>query len=248
MWKNKKKPVSSIGTRKESSLHRALKFRYSGNGGDTETLAGPYVCDACTSKGELIEVQTGSFGPLKEKVETLTQDYKVRVIHPIIVQKHIELYSKDGRLLRRRKSPRKGCTWDLFNALIYAPELPLLKNFTVELALIDAIEKRIDDGKGSWRRKGVSITDRSLAAWHGSVVLSKPKDYYQFIPFKKTERFTARDLGEQAGINTAFARKALYVLTKIGLVERVGKQGNTLVYQCTQKKAGPTPCLSLNPV
>ena len=229
MLKNSKKPVPrrnvpSIGTKKESSLHKALKFSYSGSGGTTETLAGSYVCDACTSKGELIEVQTGSFGPLKEKVEALTAAGKVRIIHPIIVQKHIELCDVSGRLIHRRKSPRKGSTWDLFSALLYAPLLSLLKNLTIELVLTAIVEKRLDNGKGSWRRKGVSINDRILDVQLGSVILKRPKDYHQFLPFKKEELFTVRKLTEKAGITTALARKTLYVLTKMGVAERTGKQ------------------------
>ena len=225
------KSSSSIGTKKESSLHRSLKFRYSGSDGDTETLAGAYVCDGRTGEGELIEVQTGSFGPLKEKAKELTGTARLRIIHPIIAQKYIELYDVNGRLVHKRKSPRKGSEWDLFNALIYAPELPLLKNLTIELAVIEAIEKRTDDGKGSWRRKGVSISDRLLGAWRHSIVLKGPKDYLQFIPFKKKEPFTVRDLGEKAGINIALARKVLYTLTKMGLVEQAGKQGRAKLYK-----------------
>jgi len=226
----------SIGTKRESSLHRALKFRYSGSDGETETLAGSYVCDGVTGRGELIEVQTGSFGPLKEKVKDLTQKNKVRIIYPVIVLKHIELYDTKGCLLHRRKSPRKGSAWDLFKALIYAPELPLLKNLTVELALVAAVEKRIDDNKGSWRRKGVSICDRTLGAWQDSIILKKPKDYLQFVPFSKNEEFTVSRLAKQAGINTALARKTLYTLTKIGIVERVGKKGNALVYKVESRR------------
>ena len=226
-----------IGTLKESSLHKALKFRYSGSYGSVEALTGAYVCDACTSEGELVEVQTGSLGPLKEKAKTLCKKNKLRIIHPVIIQKTIELYDAEGsRLLHRRKSPRKGSAWDLFNSLIYAPELPLLKNLTIELAVIDVVEKRLDDGKGSWRRKGISIADRHLAAWRHSVILKKPKDYNQFLPFKKKEEFTVRNLSEKAGINTAMARKTLYVLAKIGLVEKAGKQGKAVVYKITNKK------------
>ena len=224
------KNSSSIGTKKESSLHRSLKFQYSGSDGDIETLANSYVCDGRTGKGELIEVQIGSFGPLKEKIETLTKNNKVRIIHPIIAQKHIQLYSEDGSLKWERKSPRKGSIWDLFKALLYAPELPLLKNLTIELAVIDIIEKRTDDGKGSWRRKGVSINDRSLGVWHESVKLKSLRDYRQFIPIRKNKPFTVKVLRETAGINTVLARKTLYVLTKIGLVERIGKQGRSIVY------------------
>jgi hypothetical protein len=176
-------------------------------------------------------VQTGSFGPLKEKAEFLTQSGKLRIIHPIISQKHIELYDSGGGLIRKRKSPLKGSAWDVFKALLYAPELPLLKNLAIELAVVDVIEKRLDDGRGSWRRRGVSITDRLLGAWHQTIILAKPKDYQQFIPFRKNERFSVRDLAEKAGINVALARKAVYVLAKMGLIERTGKQGNALLYK-----------------
>ena len=216
--------------KKESSLHRSLKFEYS-NDGDTETPVGDYVCDGLSDDGEYIEVQIGSFGPLSEKVRFLAQSGKVRIIHPIISRKYIETYNTEGELLRKRKSSRKGSIWDLFNALIYAPEFPLLKNLTIELVNIDTIEKRVDDGRGSWRRKGVSVTDRLIEGWGRRVILSKPKDYRQFIPFGKRKSFTVQDLGEKAGITAALARKTLYVLNKAGLVERIGKRGRFLLYR-----------------
>jgi hypothetical protein len=226
----------NIGTKKESELHRALKFHYSGYEGITETVVGGYVCDAQTSSGEIIEVQTGSFGPLRQKAKFLAESGKVRIIHPIIVQKHIELYNNEGKLIHRRKSPRAGSVWDLFNALIYAPELPLLPRLAVELALVDIVEKRIDDGAGSWRRKGVSIAGRSLGAWRQSLILQKPKDYRIFIPFKGKEPFTVRSLALAAGISVPIARKTVYVLSKMGLIERAGKQGNAIIYTIAYKK------------
>jgi hypothetical protein len=223
--------ANGIGTRRESSLHKALKFRYSGAKGETETLAEGFVCDGRAEDGEFIEVQTGSFGPLKEKIKALTKIGKVRIIHPIAVQKHIELQDTRGRLIHRRKSPRKNSVWRLFEALLYAPELPLLPNLTVEIALVDILERRTDDGRGSWRRKGVSITDKTLSAWHESIVLSTPEDYYRFVPFGKKDNFTVKNLAEKTGIDTTLARKCLYVLSKLGLVKRHGKEGHAYVYR-----------------
>jgi hypothetical protein len=106
----------------------------------------------------------------------------------------------------------------------------------VELALVDIIEKRIDDGAGSWRRKGISIADRSLGALRQSLVLRKPNDYRIFIPFKKEEPFTVRNLALAAGISASIARKTVYVLFKIGIIEKAGKQGNALVYTMAYKR------------
>jgi len=112
----------------------------------------------------------------------------------------------------------------------------MLPRLTLELALVDIVEKRIDDGAGSWRRKGISIAGRSLGAWRQSLILQKPKDYRVFIPFKEKEHFTVRSLALTAGINTSVARKTVYVLSKMDLIERAGKQGNAIVYSITHKK------------
>ena len=221
----------SIGTRNESSLHRMLKFRYAGPKGTTEAEVAGYVADGISACGEFIEVQTGSFGPLKEKVKGLAQRGKVRIIHPVIITKYIEVFSAGGKRQYRRKSPRAGSVWDLFKALLYAPELPLIPGLSIELVLADVTERRLRDGKGSWRRKGVSIVDRELTAWHETITLNSPKDYRRFAPFKKSEEFTAAMLAEQAGIARETAQKTLYVLTRMRVVTRVGKRKNAFVYR-----------------
>ncbi|GHU02952.1 hypothetical protein FACS1894147_06060 [Spirochaetia bacterium] len=232
------KKGGGIGTEREGSLHRALKFRYAGVEGATEIAAAGYVCDGITGDGEIIEVQTGSFGPLKDKVAAFTAKNKVRIVHPIILNKQIDLYDEKGTLLHSRKSPRHGNLWDLFKALLYAPELPKLKNLTIELAPVDIIEKRIADGSGSWRRKGVRIADKAPAAYYPPVLLSRPKDYLRFVPFDEKTEFTVRDLAKEAKISPAVGGKTLYVLLKLDLVERTGKKGNAWVYQRIRKKKG----------
>jgi hypothetical protein len=219
-----------IGTEHESSLHRALKVRYAGSAERTETLRGGYVCDGISETGELIEVQLGSFGALKTKIPELLKLGKVRIVHPVIVKKTIELYDPGGTLLYRRKSPRKGTPWDLFKVLIYAPELALSPGLIIELTLVEATERRVRDGRGSWRRRGDSIADRALTACRGSILLAAREDYSRFIPFAAGEEFTARELGKRAGINPVIARKTLYTLTRLGLVERTGKRGRAWTY------------------
>jgi len=221
----------------ESSLHRKLKFRYAGKGGKTEVAAGEYIADGRRKNGEYIEIQTGSFAPLKNKVKELAEGGNVRIIHPVGVKKIIEVYKPGksgkepyGTLLYRRKSPLKGSQWDIFDALLSAPLLPLIPGLSIEIALVDILEKRIKDGKGSWRRKGISLYDKELAAWHESIVLGKPADYLRFIPFKKKEEFTSSLLAQREGIDAETARKALYILTKMKIVKRKGKKGNAWVY------------------
>jgi len=219
-----------IGIRNESTLHRTLKYQYIGKGGKSEVEVGEYVADGVRKDGEYIEVQTGSFAPLKKKVKEFAAAGKVRIIHPIAVMRIIEVYNTNGKMLYRRKSPLRGTLCNLFDALVHAPELPLLKNVTIEAVLADITEKRLKDGKGSKRRKGISKKDKELTKYHESVIFSKPKDYLALIPFKKNEEFTVLKLAKEAKIKTDMARKILYVLTKIKAVKRTGKKVNAWVY------------------
>jgi hypothetical protein len=241
-------PSPEIGTRRESSLHRALKFRYCGYNGRTEQVLGDFVCDGVTETGEIIEVQTGSFGPLREKAGKLAARGPLRIVHPVILTKYIETYSEDGVLIRKRKSPRRGSPWDLFRSLLYAPELPLLKGLCIEIALVDVLEKRVLDGKGSWRRGRASIADRELAAWHDSIILKKSRDYRRFVPLGQKQTFTTGSLAEEAEISVELARKTLYVLNKLGVVKRTGKEGRSIAYQLqgrgTKKRGAAAPSLS----
>jgi hypothetical protein len=162
---------------------------------------------------------------------------KVKIIHPIIINKYIEKYSEKGTCLSRRKSTRHGSEWDLFKNMIYAPELAMLPGLSIELAIVDVVEKRICDGKGSWRRKGISLLDKELSAWHGCLCLESPADYRHFVPFKKKEKFTVSMLAQKVEIDLVLARKTLYVLNKLGIVNRIGKKKNQAwVYVLQEKK------------
>ncbi|MDR0290100.1 MAG: hypothetical protein LBI06_04125 [Treponema sp.] len=231
--------MKQIGTRHESSLHRDLKFSYAGLGGQTEAEVGSFVADGINAQGEFIEVQTGSFGPLKKKAKEFSLMGNVRIVHPIIVNKYIEVFGEDGKRKYRRKSPRKGNIWDVFDALVHAPELPLIAGLSIELAVIDAVEIRVRDGKGSWRRKGISIKDRAISACHERITLNGLADYLRFVPFKRREEFTARLLEKKAGISIHAARKALYVLARLKVVEQIGKQRNSFIYRIALPKKRP---------
>ena len=219
----------SIGTENESSLHNSLKMYYA-EPGKTETTRAGYVCDAIGAKGEVIEIQTGHFSSLKKKIPALAKSGKVRLVYPVIAKKTIELYSMGGSLQSRRKSPKKGSLWDIFDELVYVPELLRLKNLTIEIIYVDAIERRRNDGKGSWRRKGVSIEDRLLENHRKGIVLKKKADWLgHFLPLK--DECSTKALAEAAAISPDEARKTLYTFEKAGYIKKLRKQGRSWVYK-----------------
>ena len=220
----------SIGVKNESSLHRILKHHYAGTGGTTETQVGGFFADGIRADGEVVEIQTGSFAPLRKKVREYTAAGKVRIVHPIAANKRIETYDSAGNPISGRKSPAHGTPWNLFDALVHAPELPLTRGVTIEILMVDMVERRVNDGAGSWRRKGVRLAGKDILEFKERIILAKPADYLIFVPFGSGEEFTAKTLAVRVRIKSSLAQKTLYTLTKTGVVRRVGKRGNAHVY------------------
>lgn len=56
-------------------------------------------------------------------------------------------------------------------------------------------------------------------------------DYLKFLPDTLPERFTSKDLGKAAKIPQNRASTLLNVLLETDVVKRVGKEGNSYLYQ-----------------
>jgi len=223
--------TEGIGTAKEKGLHAALKAHYCGPDGKMETEIGTYVCDAQRRDGEIIEVQTGNFAPAREKFIRLADISRIRIVHPIVVSRVIDLFDSEGIRIRTRRSPKKGSQWDLFRVMVGTPMLPLTPNLSIEVVFVEEKETRISDGRGSWRRGGVSIVERDLISIHGSIHLTNAESFRRFLPEGLEESFGTTELAKACSIRPDLARKVLYVLNRIGLILPAGKRGNAKIYR-----------------
>ena len=219
-----------IGTLTEKSLHAGLKSHFARPGDEIETQVEGFVIDIARGT-TLIEIQTGGFTPLKRKLATLlAAGYHVHLIHPIPAAKWIVRQTARGRQISRRKSPRKGNPLDIYRELIRIPHLLPEPGLTIEAVLTHQEEIWVNDGQGSWRRKGWSIRDQRLLEVTGSQRFSKPADYLAVIPDALPRPFTTRTLAKHLGVRINLAQKMAYALTKAGWLERVGKKGNAFLY------------------
>ena len=104
-------------------------------------------------------------------------------------------------------------------------------NLVVELVGVEEEEIRVDDGRGSWRRKGWSIQDRRLLDVVAQRSLSEGADYLQFLPETLPRTFTNRDLAEHLGGRLSLAQKMTYTLQRADLLAQVGKSGNAHLFE-----------------
>jgi hypothetical protein len=120
---------------------------------------------------------------------------------------------------------------DIFGELVHIPHLLGHPNLTVELLLIQEEEIWRDDGQGSWRRKRWSIADRRLLGVVKQVALAEPADFLALLPAGLPAPFTNHDVAAGLRCSPAQALKMTYTLRQLGLLEVVGKQGNSFLHQ-----------------
>ena len=225
-----------IGTLNEKSLHAALKAHYARPGDVVEAVVDGYVIDLVRDE-LLIEVQTGNFAALKDKLDALLTGQRVLLVYPIAQTKWIVKVAVDDspkrtrERLSRRRSPKRGCFLDVFDELVRIPHLAGHPNLTLELVLCAIDEIRCDDGRGRWRRKGVSILDQELLDVLDTVRLTQPADFVALLPDDLTEPFTNRALAEAAGIRLRLAQRVTYTLRHMGALQQVGFEGKAHLYR-----------------
>lgn len=213
----------------ESSLHASLKQIFKTEGAAEEVRLDGFWIDI-VSGDELIEIQTGNFYAIKTKLENLLDHHPIRLVHPIPLKKWIVQSSYDQELLTRRKSPRLGRIEDVFRELIYIPHLITHPNFTLEVVLTTEEELRVTDGRGSWRRKFISIIDRRLLEIVEIRRFSSPTDFISLIPPVLMNGFTNRSLSENLCIPLRLAGKLTYCLRIAGFLQILRKEGRHLIY------------------
>ena len=216
----------------ESSLHSAIKEWYSLPRDKFEVKISQYVADIV--RGDLIvEIQTMNFSAIRKKLENLVQKHKVRLVYPIAQKKCILHTNKFGEVVSRRKSPGKGKLTDLFRELVRVPELIKEVNFSLEVLLIDEEEIRIDDGRGSWRRRGASIKDRTLIGVNTRILFENSIDFLKLLPEELHETFTNKELASSKKISVRTAQQITYCFRRSGMIRVIEKRGKELVFQKT---------------
>jgi hypothetical protein len=222
---------NGIGNLRESSLHLSLKEWYFKPGDLLETQVDGFIVDLV--RGDLcIEIQTGNFASIKKKITSLLEHHPVRIVHPVALERLIvRVDMQSERTIQRRKSPKKGSYLDVFSELIRIPHLVERENFSVEVLLVREEQIWLNDGNGSWRRKGWSKSDRRLIEVVQSQLFSSPRDYQSLLPKRLPDLFTVNDLVAASRNDRRFAGKMAYCLRSMGVIELSGKKGRSYLYR-----------------
>jgi hypothetical protein len=223
-------PVDGINTLNEKALHAALKAWYALPDDQLEVRVDGFIIDLV--HGDLlIEIQTGSFAPLRRKLYRLTEQHAVRLVFPVPLEKWIITQPvEDGAAAGRRKSPRRGRVEQVFRQLVYLPALLARDNFSLEVLLIREEEVRRPEGTKTRWNKGWVKQERRLLGVVERCVFESPADLARLLPAGLPEPFTVRELARAARIPARLAQQMVYCLRVIGVIQQAGKRGRAFTY------------------
>lgn len=222
-----------IGTLGEKSLHAIIKNYVEPNEDYHEVPLEGYVADVYRD-GHVIEIQTANFNTMRGKLSTFLPLYKVTIVYPIPATKWLRWIDEEtGEVSDRRKSPKRGTPQAVFAELYRIKNFLKDPNLSIHILLIDIEESRLLNGWSKDRKKGSSRHDRVPTDLVEELHLECVEDYRMLIP-PELECFNSKQFAKATRLTVNRAQTALNVLYYLGVVERVGKQGNSYLYEVTE--------------
>ncbi len=229
-----------IGTLREKRLHAAVKLYLCPDEACHERPVGDLLREDgakprrmvadILSDGHIMEVQTGGFFPLREKIGWyLTHTpCRVTVVHPIPAVKYLSwIDPADGSILSRHKSPKRGRVRDVAKDLYWVSDFIGDPRFSMRILLLEIEEYRLANGWSRDKKRGSNRYERFPTALLGDVTLWTPADYAAyFLPpalsSPDTEGncpvFTAAAYAKATGIRGKATYSTVHLLEKLGLI------------------------------
>lgn len=221
-----------IGELAEGPLHAALKQELASPGDRFEVPVERWVIDLVRADGELVEVQTGSFAALGNKLDALLDAHRIRVVFPVPARRRIVRIGAGGEVLSERRSPRAGRAVDVFDRLVSFPTLLGHPNLTLEVVL--CAEDHVRGAEPGRSRSGRRRRDpgvRHLSGILGRVEVRSIPDLFTLLPRGLPDgEFTTAQLAREMSLPLVLAQRVVYVLRHAGLVEARGRRGATPYY------------------
>jgi hypothetical protein len=224
-----------IGELAEGPLHAALKQHLAVPGDRFEVPVGRWVIDLVRSDGELVEVQTGGFGPLGRKLDGLLDQHRIRIVHPVPAVRWIVRTGSNGAVATRRRSPRTASPVEVCDVLVSFPTLLGHPNLVVEVLSCEEEHLRGAAPVGQGRRRrdpGV----RRLVQVLDSYEIRRPGDVLGLLGTGlPTTPFTTAELGALVGAPTVLAQRITFCLRHLELILPAGRRGHAPLFRAVSE-------------
>ncbi|MCH5251616.1 MAG: hypothetical protein J1F22_01465 [Lachnospiraceae bacterium] len=222
-----------IGTLGEKTIHAVVKNYVEPDEDFHETPLEGYVADVYR-EGRVFEIQTANFNTMRAKLAALLPLYQVTIVYPVPATKWLRwLDEETGEISERRKSPKRGTPYAVFRELYKIKSFLKEPNLSIHILLIDMEETRLLNGWSTDRKKGSCRHDRIPIGLIEEFHLDCVQDYRMLVP-PELQEFTSKEYAKATKLTLSNAQTALNILYYLGIVERVGKKGNSFLYEVTE--------------
>ena len=246
----------AFSTLNESSLHHSLKILYQEiYEGEIEVEQDGHVYDIVTKNGNVIEIQTKNLAKLLPKIlDAIDKGHNVKLVHPLPLTTRIELKDENGKIISNRKSPKKGCIYDIFRELTGIYPLMTNPHFSLEVIEIEMTEERertsepVQSKNGrrrfsrNWNKSG-----KRLDTIINTRRFSNAADYLKLLPplpqsFCAKDLKTALDQMKDIPKRSANTHLILWVFSHAGLIEQIDSKNRIKYYKfLTEQKSPQSP-------
>jgi ribosomal protein S25 len=141
------------------------------------------------------------------------------------------LDEETGYISNKRKSPKKGNPYEAFYQLYKIKSYLNNPNLRIKIIMMNMEEIRLLNGWSDNKKKGSTRFDRFPIELVSELDFCEIDDYMQMIPIELNDVFTSKEYAKEAHISVSMAQIALNILTYLGIVKRVGKKGNSILYE-----------------
>ena len=217
----------------EKTLHAVIKKYFESDKAKHEVKIGNFIADIVIDN-RIIEIQTREFNKLRNRLEFFLDKYKVTLVYPLTRHKWLIWIDPIAEeITKKRKSPRTGHIYDAIIELYKIKSFLNHQNMRLCIVFVDVEEYRFLDGWSGDKKKGSTRLNRVPVSVVEEINLDNTGDYSLFIPDTLPDQFTSKDYMMAAKVDKQTAQTALNILYYLAVVQRVGKQGNSFIYERT---------------
>ncbi len=167
---------------------------------------------------QLIEIQTGAFAAMGNKLDRLLGDHRLLLVYPIAVETRLVRPDR-----RPRRSPKRGSVYQLFDELVSIPTLIDHPNLTLEVALVKIDRVQQPDPRARRGRGGYRTVDKVLTELVDTIRFETATDLARLVPHGLPDVFTTADLAACGPFDRSTAQKMAYCFVPLGVFEQTGR-------------------------
>ena len=204
----------------------------------SESGKGGFIADIFKND-EIIEIQTGSFYPMKKKIEFYLErtNYEITVAYPMAAIKWILwIDTQDGSIGKRTKSPKKCVASDILPELFWLSKCLSNERLHFKILLLEIEEYRLLDGWSDDKKRGSNRYERIPISLVDEVDFVAP-DFAQALVLKGLDdNFTSKDFSSHTRLRGRKLSHSLKLLSDCGVIERGEKNGRLYTYKIKNKQ------------